>query len=1015
MDSFYDFFSGLYPGNFAARGGLPAGAGAESFFGHPSGSMIQGMPYHFSAAPHPMDPLSRNRSDHGAHGAHVGFRPGMHNETAPSTPQARSRGTLETPSRASPSIHRRASADPPTHRGTPGGMRDFANTRSPRESLRAQRPEAQTEWWYGDPPTSASRGAAASTDAAHHDPDSRDVRASLDFERPGDRSARSLDVARRESKFDRAAGSPYASCRDIPSPGVRRDPGYGPEPVGSIDRLDGLADGASATVAVAAVDARQRRDQRNSPERLLHQGGHGAPVEPAASAPNRDQHGNDVMPQRSSSSSQQDPNRGQPVAPGGRIPVSSPSYERRNPSTGGHGPPAMAPSASPEPRHGSPRRCSPTASPMRRERQIDARQVDGSPIAGRTGWQNGPPGRGSPPPQRNSLPGAVPEYRADKEDLLDQHVAYYLRRHPQTRKRHTVARKRPGVYELDGREVNIEWQYASEPGQQGFLVVVDGPLRQPFSDYMEDTEANAEYEGQDIGTSSLHMIPKDRRISFNDTHKVYSRLEAMKVAKEQALVREKAANFTKEGKDVPQDIMQRYKKSIQQKLGLPRRPASPQRSPKARPTEPVAGFAAPSPPRDGAPEWQQAQPCPPPGGPAPPAAGGCSSACPAAPGPSAEVQQWNCTPPPPMAAVVGAAPPAGNPSWSPAGQLGTSQGQGAGCSASWSPPPIGLSGAASYSPPTTRNMPTAPSGGVSAAASYTPPPVSSTDALQRLPAQSSYSPPPVAQQHGASGNAPPGASGSTSCGAGGNLPTSMSGMGGRSNTGLGLAGLPGMASLGEGLGLPGMGALNGIGEGMSGGCMSNAGMSGGCPPMNMPARGNSGAAEVGNSGMSSGHNLLGGMPHAGSMGVSHMGTSPFSALTAGSSHSSAHTGAYSGCSASLATGGLGSGLGSLAAVPGNMGGPTGHAGVPYGGSSATVNVNMLGGVAQGAMPGTTRMSHHASGAFPCLAGAAPSWRTSTPMVRRQPAVSCLTAPSPPPTAHAPWSLYGAGAGQGCRP
>ena len=152
------------------------------------------------------------------------------------------------------------------------------------------------------------------------------------------------------------------------------------------------------------------------------------------------------------------------------------------------------------------------------------------------------------------------------EDLLDQHVAYFLRRNPEARSRHSLRRIRPSRYELDGREVVIEWQYAADPGAQGFLVVVDGPLRQPFADYMNNTEANAEYEDGD-NRSSLHCIPKDRRISFNDTHKVYSRLEAMKVAKEQALTREKAAQLVKEGREVPQDIMVRYKKTIQQKLG----------------------------------------------------------------------------------------------------------------------------------------------------------------------------------------------------------------------------------------------------------------------------------------------------------------------------------------------------------------------------------------------------------------------------------------------------------------
>lgn len=206
-------------------------------------------------------------------------------------------------------------------------------------------------------------------------------------------------------------------------------------------------------------------------------------------------------------------------------------------------------------------------------------------------------GREAPEAHKDVGPGA---YVVDREDLLDQHVGYYLRRHPEVRTRHSLSRKGPGVYELDGREVTIEWQYASEPGGQGFLVVVDGPLRQPFSDYMEETEANAEYEGQDIGTSSLHLIPKERRISFNDQHKVYSRLEAMKVAKEQALVREKAAGYVKDGREVPQDIMVKYKKTIQQKLGLPRRPQSPKQK-----QNPDMSHMPPGPPRD-APLDQQA-------------------------------------------------------------------------------------------------------------------------------------------------------------------------------------------------------------------------------------------------------------------------------------------------------------------------------------------------------------------------------------------------------------------------
>ncbi|CAK0903600.1 unnamed protein product, partial [Prorocentrum cordatum] len=186
------------------------------------------------------------------------------------------------------------------------------------------------------------------------------------------------------------------------------------------------------------------------------------------------------------------------------------------------------------------------------------------------------------PSTEASMPSATRangSYAVDMEDLLDQHVAYYLRTHPEARGRHAVSRNQPGVYLLDGREVEVEWQHAPEPGGQGFLVVVDGPLRQPFSDYMEDTEANATYEDRDIKAAALHTIPKEHRISFNDQHKVYSRLEAMKVAKEQAIVRERAAVCVKDGVDVPGDIMAKYRKTINQKLGIraPQRPASPPR------------------------------------------------------------------------------------------------------------------------------------------------------------------------------------------------------------------------------------------------------------------------------------------------------------------------------------------------------------------------------------------------------------------------------------------------------
>jgi len=79
---------------------------------------------------------------------------------------------------------------------------------------------------------------------------------------------------------------------------------------------------------------------------------------------------------------------------------------------------------------------------------------------------------------------------------------------------------------------------------------------------------------------------------------VYSRLEAMKVAKEQALVREKAAEYARGGMLVPQDeLMNKYNKTISQKLGEKRQRAAPREQAPAEQAEaPVAAPVVAPPP-----------------------------------------------------------------------------------------------------------------------------------------------------------------------------------------------------------------------------------------------------------------------------------------------------------------------------------------------------------------------------------------------------------------------------------
>jgi len=194
---------------------------------------------------------------------------------------------------------------------------------------------------------------------------------------------------------------------------------------------------------------------------------------------------------------------------------------------------------------------------------------------------------------------------ADADDLLDQHVAYYFRHHPEVYKKHQITRKRPGIYELNGREITVEWQYGLKPGEQGFLVALDGPLRQPFADYMSQTEANAEYVSQGLAVNALHAVPLPSRMTFDDTNKAYTRLEAMKVAKEQAIVREKAAEYSQMGMMPPQDLRAQYEKTLNRKLNFGGRQRPPGPMPAGMPQATM--LPAPMPiPGVGIPGYQQA-------------------------------------------------------------------------------------------------------------------------------------------------------------------------------------------------------------------------------------------------------------------------------------------------------------------------------------------------------------------------------------------------------------------------
>merc|ERR1740117_283424 len=89
---------------------------------------------------------------------------------------------------------------------------------------------------------------------------------------------------------------------------------------------------------------------------------------------------------------------------------------------------------------------------------------------------------------------------------------------------------------------------------------------------------------------------------------MYNRLEAMKVAKEQALVREKAADYIRDGQEVPENLMYKYKKTISHKLNASKSKSNNHDMRSGQPAQPPAGPAPPERSARGAHDMRSGQP-----------------------------------------------------------------------------------------------------------------------------------------------------------------------------------------------------------------------------------------------------------------------------------------------------------------------------------------------------------------------------------------------------------------------
>jgi len=162
-------------------------------------------------------------------------------------------------------------------------------------------------------------------------------------------------------------------------------------------------------------------------------------------------------------------------------------------------------------------------------------------------------------------------YQARMEDKIDVEVAKYFKANPTVFGRNRgFTRISPGAYYANGREIKVELGPADVVGQlkgeKYQLMVKDGPLRQPLADYLDDKESSAEYSGSVFkAQNAVQAIPQGCRMTFCDAGGYSSRLEAMKMAKEQANVREKAATAMKHGRPVAPNLMSNYEKKVGKK------------------------------------------------------------------------------------------------------------------------------------------------------------------------------------------------------------------------------------------------------------------------------------------------------------------------------------------------------------------------------------------------------------------------------------------------------------------
>lgn len=104
---------------------------------------------------------------------------------------------------------------------------------------------------------------------------------------------------------------------------------------------------------------------------------------------------------------------------------------------------------------------------------------------------------------------------SDPEDIIDVQVAKYFEDKPHVYLSTRLTRVSLGIYSMQsGRCIEVAWDEASGPNDEGELVVKDGPLRQPFADYMDLKDSTAEYNSSMFVKNSVQASPQDKSMNL---------------------------------------------------------------------------------------------------------------------------------------------------------------------------------------------------------------------------------------------------------------------------------------------------------------------------------------------------------------------------------------------------------------------------------------------------------------------------------------------------------------------